>query len=599
LLSSALTIRNSRDLETAKADEALPSSAHSVRLRQQAGHLLLLAGATLAALLPLSGKAFNIDDPLFMWSAQQITRHPLDPFGFQVVWDRTLTPMFEVTKNPPLACYYAALIGSSAGWSERAMHFGFLLPALAMVLGTYLLARRLTQSPLLAAVATLATPGVLVSASSVMCDTLMLALWVWGILFWMKGIDSGDKKTLLASSCLIAASALSKYFGISLVPLLFAYSLAKLRRPGIWCGFLFLPLVALLGYQVWTGALYGHGMLGEAIKFAPQRSIGNARLAPIYLLTCASFVGGCALSALMLAPLLWSWRHILLVTAGEGIFVLLALLVFGGRLSGMRMGTVLLQRWGTAGIELAIFVTIGGAILVLAAADVWTKRDAEAFLLFLWVAGTFFFTAFVNWAINGRSVLPLIPAVGILIARRLDGLGIGEFRPIRNVAAVALFISGLLSFWVAKGDADLANSAKVAARLIDQQTRDEKGAVWFEGHWGFQYYMEQQGLRPLDFEKVTLRPGDVLITPDNAAETTSLPAEFVHSSRELDIPLSEPVITERWRMAAGFYGSYFGPIPFTFGAVAPERYELQEIGSPVSPERWHLKQIALNAHQER
>jgi hypothetical protein len=265
----------------------------------------------------------------------------------------------------------------------------------------------------------------------------------------------------------------------------------------------------------------------------------------------------------------------------------------------MRMGTVLLQRWGTAGIELAIFVAIGGAVLALAAADLRRKRDAEAFLLFLWVAGTFFFTAFVNWAINGRSVLPLIPALGILMARRLDGLGIAELRPVRNAAVAALFISGLLSFWIARGDADLANSAKSAAKLIYQHTREEKGAVWFQGHWGFQYYMEQQGLRPLDFEKVTLRRGDVVITPDNAAETTGLPAEFVLSSQELDIPLSQPVITERWRMAAGFYGSYFGPVPFTFGAVAPEKYSLQEIGSSMSPERWHLKQVVLNASQER
>src|SRR5208282_4769279 len=138
--------------------------------------LFLLTAATLLCLLPFSGKAFNIDDPLFLWSAQHIAGHPLDPYGFQVVWYRSLMPMSEVTKNPPLACYYAAAIGAIAGWSERALHLGFLLPTLAMVLGTYRLAQRFTQSPLLAAAATLLTPGVLVSATSVMCDTMMLAL---------------------------------------------------------------------------------------------------------------------------------------------------------------------------------------------------------------------------------------------------------------------------------------------------------------------------------------------------------------------------------------------------------------------------------------
>src|SRR5271166_5867053 len=94
--------------------------------------LILLTAATLLCLLPFSGKAFHIDDPLFLWSAQHIVRHPLDPYGFQVNWYGWQMPMSEVTKNPPLACYYAAAIGALAGWSERALHLGFLLPTLLM-----------------------------------------------------------------------------------------------------------------------------------------------------------------------------------------------------------------------------------------------------------------------------------------------------------------------------------------------------------------------------------------------------------------------------------------------------------------------------------
>ncbi len=68
--------------------------------------------------------------------------------------------MSEVTKNPPLGAYYAALIGSIAGWSDRALHFGFLLPALALILGTYHLARRFTQSAWIAAAANAFDAGV-------------------------------------------------------------------------------------------------------------------------------------------------------------------------------------------------------------------------------------------------------------------------------------------------------------------------------------------------------------------------------------------------------------------------------------------------------
>ncbi len=139
----------------------------------------LLTVATFLCLLPFSGRAFHVDDPLFVWTARQIVEHPLDPYGFSLNWGITRMRMAEVTQNPPLAGYYGALIGRVAGWSDRAWHLGFLLPALAVILGTYRLATHFTRLPLVAAAAMLLTPGFLVSATSVMSDTLMLAFWIW------------------------------------------------------------------------------------------------------------------------------------------------------------------------------------------------------------------------------------------------------------------------------------------------------------------------------------------------------------------------------------------------------------------------------------
>src|SRR2546423_4000196 len=150
----------------------------------------LLAGITLLCLLPFSGRAFHVDDPLFVWSGQQIVKHPVDPYGFSLVWDNFSEPMPEITKNPPLACYYLAAIGSIAGWSERALHLGFLLPTLALVLGTYRLSMRFTKSPLIATAAALLNPGVLGSASSGMSDVVMLAFWAWTAVLWMEGLDN-------------------------------------------------------------------------------------------------------------------------------------------------------------------------------------------------------------------------------------------------------------------------------------------------------------------------------------------------------------------------------------------------------------------------
>src|SRR5207249_315102 len=126
--------------------------------------------AVIAALAPFLNKAFHIDDPLFLWMGQQIARHPHDPYGFAVNWYVSSKPMFSIMQNPPLSSYYMALVASFLGWSELAMHGAFLIPAIAAVLGTFFLARRLGNTPLLAALLLLFTPVFLVSATGVMCD---------------------------------------------------------------------------------------------------------------------------------------------------------------------------------------------------------------------------------------------------------------------------------------------------------------------------------------------------------------------------------------------------------------------------------------------
>src|SRR5437763_15786889 len=97
-----------------------------------AGAYFLLAALTVLCLLPFSSRAFQTDDTLFIWAAQNITKHPFNPYGFQLIWALTRVRMSEVTQNPPLASYYMALVGSVAGWSERALHLAFLLPTLAL-----------------------------------------------------------------------------------------------------------------------------------------------------------------------------------------------------------------------------------------------------------------------------------------------------------------------------------------------------------------------------------------------------------------------------------------------------------------------------------
>ncbi|PYK03701.1 MAG: hypothetical protein DME66_11425, partial [Verrucomicrobia bacterium] len=141
-----------------------------------------------------------------LWMAQQISKHPGDPSGFSLNWYGIAQPMFSVMQNPPLSSYYMALAATFLGWSELAMHGAFLVPAVAATLGTFFLARRLCDSPLLAALLTLFTPVFLVSATGVMCDVWLLALWVWSVESWLRGLERHSYRFLLLASVLAAAA---------------------------------------------------------------------------------------------------------------------------------------------------------------------------------------------------------------------------------------------------------------------------------------------------------------------------------------------------------------------------------------------------------
>jgi 4-amino-4-deoxy-L-arabinose transferase-like glycosyltransferase len=531
--------------------------------------LILLVSAMLG---PFLAKPFNLDDPLFIWLARQVQAHPGNPFGFAVNWYGRVSPMWAVTENPPLAGYYLALFGSISGWSEMGLHLGGLLAALAAVLGTHRLALRLTGQPLLAACAVLFTPIFLVSATTVMCDVLMLSFWVWAVVFWVEGLEENCSLKLLYAGLLVALAMLTKYFGVALIPLLLVYGALEKRKPGNWLAGLLIPLAALVAYQWMTLALYGHALFSTAAGFATsvKSELGFSKLASG--LIALAFTGGGAASALFLAPSLWRTRTLAVIAGSTA--------VLGSAFCGSGF---VLQKYSAladaaarteVSLQLILWATGGVLALALAAADVMRKpRDPHSWLLALWVGGTFVFTAFANWTVNGRSLLPLLPAVGILIARRWEQGG--QKRP--RALQIGLAASALLALLVAQSDFQLAIVVRRSAEEVVARYGQGTKTMWFEGHWGFQYYMEKLGARAVDFKHPKQLPGDLLVLPMNNTDC-SAPAPGIAMQREV-ISIPNPSRLTTWQRAAGagFYASVVGPLPFGFGQAPAEGLYVYEV----------------------
>jgi 4-amino-4-deoxy-L-arabinose transferase-like glycosyltransferase len=537
--------------------------------------LTLLA---IALLGPFLAKPFHIDDPLFFWLARQVRAHPGDPFGFFVNWYGEPWPMWTVTENPPAAGYFYALAGSVFGWNEVGLHLGGLLAAVAAVLGIHRLAGRLCPRPLLAACVVLFTPIFLVSATTIMCDVLMLAFWVWAVVFWLEGIEEDRLGKLMFAGALMALALLTKYFGVALVPLLAVHGLIQKRRLGTWAAGLLPPLAALGAYQWATLALYHHPLFSAAAGYAStvQGELGFSKLSAG--LIALAFTGGGAASAFFLAPALWRPRTLAGILGGT--VVLGGLLVACGPFWQQFPALTTTAARSAVGQQMLFWAVGGVLVMALVAADLWQHpRDAQSWLLALWVAGTFGFAAFLNWTVNGRSLLPLLPAVGILLARR-HAAG-GDKYP--AMVALGLAASALLALLVAQADFQLAATARQSAQAAAASCRQSRGTVWFEGHWGFQYYMEQLGAQPVDLKHPRQAPGDMLVIPQHNTDVFS-PAREVVSHREV-LSLPNPSWLATWTAGdgAGFYSSVVGPLPFGFGRVPPEVVYVFELEAPLMP----------------
>ena len=133
-------------------------------------------------------------------------------------------------------------------------------------------------------------------------------------------------------------------------------------------------------------------------------------------LTTLAFTGACAAPIVFIAPLLSSRRQLaawtVVLTCVSG---LLALLIRSGAFP--TESTRAYPWWYV--LQLGLWTTTGLEILLLTASNLIRQRDSTALFLFLWISGVFVFVWLLNWTVNARTVLPMLPPVAILAACRL------------------------------------------------------------------------------------------------------------------------------------------------------------------------------------
>jgi hypothetical protein len=99
-------------------------------------------------------------------------------------------------------------------------------------------------------------------------------------------------------------------------------------------------------------------------------------------------------------------------------------------------------------------------------------------------------------------------------------------------------------------------------------------SIRYQGHWGFQYYLQEQGLAPIDFNAPALKPRDLVIIPENNVAFERLPVETFRPIGAFTYEGCSRLSVMDPRVGAGLYGAVAGVVPFVFGEAQPERYRV-------------------------
>ncbi|HEX4824962.1 MAG TPA: hypothetical protein VFV19_11690 [Candidatus Polarisedimenticolaceae bacterium] len=500
-----------------------------------------------AVLLPFLGKAYTIDDPLFLYQARHVLEDPLHPTAFDVVWSLEPHRMSALMASGP-GMAYLLVPTLLAGGAEWVAHLTQLLLLALAIVATASLALTLDGDETQARRASLllaATPAVLGMAATAMPDVAAMALGVLGLERTAAfGRDARRGQAVVAALYLGAATLCRSHLAALAVV---AWLLGPNDRRR-WI----VPVAALLAAaaaftitrdpqsHAGAGAVAG---AAATFVFAPA-VLRNVVSFPVHLALAFPF----AIAWLLLCPIAIV-RSPVLYVAGAGAWAYIRLHPeVGPQVAAIAAG-------------------LGAAALFDLAWQAFKRRDRIDGMLATWCLTPIAVVPYLH--LPSKYLLAAAPAMAIAVARQKGRLP-------KLSLAVPVVCGTLLGVLILRADARFAGTGRRAAETLVAPAVTSGKTVWFNGHWGFQWYAERAGARPLTQTPPHPHWGDLVIASGHAEGELmgAMPNKRLVSS--LDDTRPGGRIMSR-ACDAGFFSNGWGYLPWAWGSDSVDRYEVWSI----------------------
>ena len=529
-------------------------------------------------------KAAHIDDTIYLEIARWIVQSPLHPLSGQVNWVNTLEPISRISASPLLLPYLLAGLMWDLGDSQLAFHALMALFTGLSIAAFYRLSVQLRAPyPLLLTAAWGLSPA-LVPSQNLMLDVPLVAVMLcfFSVLVATSQAESAALSRLYFVAGLLAGIApLIKYPGLTLTPLLlFHLALHRQWRQG-WS--LLIPVAIFGAWCAFNVSDYGSiHLLQTGSGSAHFSGLPIAQL-PLRLADSLIFLG--AAFPLAMLSFIWLWRGPRILAGAllalSGLTFLQSFVFQADSLvnSFLRALFVWLALSMLAALVVCASQVFGPRAAKLRAAGEVSAREVSARELSARVIALLPAWILIGWAfallfapfLAMRHLLPIAPALLLL-----TGLWIFPHFS-RRAVALAVGVSALTAMVLGLADWQYANIYRVEAAQIRAQL-PRRARVYFVGHWGWQWYAAQAGMRQYDLENSVLQPGDYLVVPHFVREIpiSARYGPLLEPQQTIEVPATPAL----WVRTLKLYGGGWQQLPWTIATDSPEQFTIFKI-SPV------------------